>query len=248
MLKIIFWTLLLGNGALFAYHQGHLDAWFGVSHEPARLAREINPDQIKLLPAPARGTSGRQSRGAASGSDALAASPAITAPAPLLVTEKKTDDVEPRPELIACTEIGNFTEPDAARFETQLASLVLGARLSRRIIRENGSYMVYMPPQGNKENADKKVAQLRSFGVTDFYVIQDNPELRWGISLGIFRTEEAAKARLAQLTEQGVRSARLGARNAASKVAFQLRAIDPAARENLLKIKADYPQQLRNCS
>ncbi len=254
MLKIFFWTMLLANGALYAYHQGYLDAWFAANHEPARMSRQLNADKIELIPAGSAGNPARNPRSLAPVSGEPAASQAVAATAPVLaVVETKTASevkapLEKKPEVFACTEVGNFSEADAARFEAQLATLTLGSRLSRRVIKENGSYMVFMPPQGNKENADRKIAQLRGLGVTEFYVIQDNPDLRWGISLGIFRTEEAAKARLAQLSAQGVRSARIGERNAASQVAFQLRDLDLAARAGVEKIKADYPQpQLRSC-
>jgi hypothetical protein len=90
---------------------------------------------------------------------------------------------------------------------------------------------------------------LRSLGVTDFYVIQDQSEMRWGISLGVFSSEDAARKRLAQIRQQGVRTARIGARNAISKIAFQLPALDAAGRAQVEKIKADFPsQQLRKCA
>jgi hypothetical protein len=160
----------------------------------------------------------------------------------------KTANAEKKAALLACTEIGNFSEADAGRFEARLASLTPGTRLSRRMIREAGSHMVFIPPQGSKESADHKVEQLRGLGVTDFYVIQDQSEMRWGISLGVFSSEESAKKRLEQLKQQGVRTARIGARNTINKVAIQLRALDAAGREKLEKVKSDFPQQQqRNC-
>ena len=154
-----------------------------------------------------------------------------------------------KPEILACLEIGNFNEADAGRFESRLGAVVPAARLSRRVIREVSSHMVFIPPQGNKENADRKVDQLRGLGVTDFYVIQDQSEMRWGISLGIFSSEDAANKRMEQLKQQGVRTARIGARNTVSKVAFQLRELDSAGRARMEGLKADFPQQQRrNCA
>lgn len=242
MLKFFFWLLLLTNGALFAYHQGYLDVWFAENREPGRVARQLNPDQIKLQPAdgarkPAAGPGKPEASQPDTDVDALPAVVAVSA-----VADKK-------PEVLACTEFGNFSDADAKRFQTQLTPLALGTRLTRRTITENGSHLVYIPPQGSKENAEKKVGELRRLGVTDFFLIQDNSPMRWSISLGIFSTEAAAKARLAELSKQGVRTARLGARNASTKVAFQLREIDAATREKFDKIKTAYPQQEeRSCS
>lgn len=281
MLKLIFLILLLVNGGLFAYHQGHLDGVLPSGREPARLAQQMNADKIRLLPA--------QGKAAAQQPPAPPATPLVNptpAPAsqlappeaaavPAVVTEAappaaaatasvvaaKTEEAgkkaeadppanaDKKPAVVACLEVGNFNEVDAGRFESRLGALALGERLSRRVIREVSSHMVMMPPQGSKENADRKVNQLRSLGVTDFYVIQDQSEMRWGISLGIFSSEEAANKRLDQLKQQGVRTARIVARNAVSKVAFQLRGLDAASRARLEGIKADFPQQQeRKCA
>lgn len=282
MLKFIFWTLVIGNGALFAYHQGYLDSFVPVSREPARLAQQLNADKIRLLPAgttpppaaappvpgpavtpPAERAGEPASQGETVATAMLvAATEAPLAPAAaekpaagaVVVAEQqrqddKKTDADKKPAILACTEIGNFNEADAGRFEARLAALVPDARLSRRVVRETSSYMVYMPAQGSKENADLKVEQLRSLGVTDFYVIQDQSEMRWGISLGVFSSEEAARKRLGQIREQGVRTARIGARNAISKIALQLPALDAAGRAKVEKIKADFPsQQLRKCA
>jgi cell division protein FtsN len=255
MLKLFFWALLLTNGVLFAYHQGYLDTWFTASREPARLSRQLNADQIRLLPADAP-IKQNHKNGATPTSNAEPATATTVAAAPASVpaAAEITPEMTNRPPetieaVLACTEIGNFNEADASRFETQLATLALGQRVSRRVIQENGSYIIFMPPQDSKENAEKKIGQLRRLGVTDFYLIQDNSDLRWGISLGLFSTQAAAEKRLAQLNEQGVRSARIGLRTSAPKVAFQFRDLDAAAKQSLDQIKADFPQQqMRNCA
>lgn len=249
MLKILFSILLLANAGLFAFHQGYLDGLLAPNREPARLSRQINADKIRMVPADAAKPPG-EDRNKPTAAPEPAATQSVTPAEPVLVAaDAPTAAIGANAERIACTEIGNFNEADASRFEQQLAVLALGNRLSRRVIQEKTSYMVFMPAQGNKENADKKVAQLRALGVTDFYVIQDSSELRWGISLGIFSSETAAQARLAQLNQQGVRSARIGERNAASKLAFQLRDLDGATRDGLEKIRMQYPQQqMRNCA
>jgi hypothetical protein len=235
MLKFIFWSLLLANGALLALQLSG-GAALSDKREPNRLANQLNADKIKLI--------------SAKQANALTSAP--TAPAPQSPPAEPTVAVAPtvkKPELVACTEIGNFLPADAKRFEERLAPLALGDRQARRNIQEVASHMVYIPPQGEKEGADRRVSELRQQGISNFFVIQDNSPLRWGISLGIFKTEAAAKNHLANLSRQGVRGARIGARSVTSnKVAFQLRNLDPATKARLEQIKGDFPnQEMHGC-
>jgi hypothetical protein len=222
MLKLVFWCLLAVNAALFAYHQGYLGTLVSDGREAGRAAKQFNADKVRLIPA--------------------ATTASVAGIAPALAAEKK-------PDVVACTEIGNFDAAEARRFAVRLAALSLGDRLSRRAVRDVARHMVFIPSQGSKEAADRKAGELRQLGVKDFYVIQEDSDLHWGISLGIFKTEETARTHLAALTQQGVRSARLGQYNAASnKVAFQLHDLDASASSNLDKIKADFPHhETRDC-
>lgn len=223
MLKFIFWSLLLANAGLFAYQRGYLDSWIPDGHEPARLKRQFHAELMKPISA-----------------DALAA--AASAPA-------GANPATAKPETHICKEIGNFDSAGAKRFEALLQPLALGDRLSRRDIEEVANHIVYIPSLGSKDSADKKAAELRHLGVTDFFVIQDAGDLRWGISLGVFKTEEAARALLSAMNQKGVHSARLGTHTIAStKVAFQLRNLDAAAIAGLDKITSDFPRvETRSC-
>ena len=132
MLKFFFACLLLANGVLFAYQRGYLDTLIPDGREPSRASRQLNADKIKIIsPADAA---------AASASAATAASSTVVSNAPVSAIDPVVVEVEKKPEqLIACTEIGNFVEGDAVKFEKQLASLTLGDRLSRRKIEEVSS-------------------------------------------------------------------------------------------------------------
>ena len=234
MLKILFGLLLVINGGLYAFQHGYLDAWSPSGREPSRLNQQLHADQLKLIPLPAAGTT-------------VAAS-TVTAAAP--DAEKNLARADKMSDVLACTELGNFDAAEAKRFETQLAALSLGERLTRRTIQENVRHMVYIPPLSGKDAADKKAGELKQLGVTDFFVIQDKSALQWGISLGIFKSEEAARNHLAALNKKGVRSARLGEQGSSvSKFAFQLRSLDAAAKNSVEKIKEDFPrQEMRECS
>lgn len=236
MLKITFWLLLFVNAGLLAFQQGYLDDLFPSTREPTRLSRQLNADKLTLL-APAEVPAAKSSVPAAASTAVPAAASAIAASAPAA-------------NVAACIEIGSFDDAEARRFETQLAPLALSNRLSHRSVQEASRYIVYIPPQGSKDGADKKGAELKHLSVDDFFVIQDGSSLQWGISLGVFKTEEAARKQLAELNQKGVRSARVGAHGTGpSKTVFQLRGLDAAAQGTLQKIRQGFPrQESRDCS
>ncbi|MES2162207.1 MAG: SPOR domain-containing protein [Pseudomonadota bacterium] len=219
MLKFIFWSLVAINAALFAYGKGYLGHFSGNEREPERLLNQLNAGKLAII-----------SPEKANDASAAAASAAASA--------------RPAPEVLACVEIGSFVLADARRFETQLAPLNLGDRQSRHNLPGNevSSYIVYMPPQGSKEGADKKAGELRALGVTNYFIMNDNSPLRWGISLGVFKTEGAAQNQLAILMKQGVRTARVAPRMSGSKLlAFQFRDVDTELKTKLEQFRAGYP-------
>lgn len=251
-LKLLFWLLLVGNVVVFGLQRGYLGASATERREPQRLAEQLRPEQLSILPPnSAKLVPPVRTQDAAPAADpakpdaaAPAAQPAAASPQPA------APQVAVAP---SCTEVGNFTAADARRFSAQLASLNLGDKVAQKLTQDVTSHMVYIPPQDGRDGADRRTAELRRLGISDFYVIPDsfpNPALRYGISLGIFRTEEAAKAYVGQLISQGLRSARIIARRSgAGKQVFQLRDLSPDARAALDKIKSGYPdQEVRSCS
>lgn len=251
MLKFFFWILLLANAALFAYREGAFETLLPSGHEPGRMSRQLNADKIRLVPA-----SEANAPSAPVPAPAAAPNAAPAAPAPT-TTPGTTTGAAPaadaaavqKPVALACAEIGNFNAEEAKRFSARLASLSLGDRVSQHAVQEVATHIVYIPPQGDREGAEKKAGELRRLGITDFFIIQDNSNLRWGISLGVFKLEEAARAHLAALNQKGVHSARIGERSVTSNlVAFRLRGLDADARSALEKIRSGFPrQEMRGC-
>ncbi len=272
-LKLLFWLLLVGNVVLFGLPRGYFGASATERREPQRLAEQLHPELLSLLPAnseklasqlraqPAPGAPA-SAEGAPAAASAAAATPAASEPAAAAQATPATSATPSTPATTApqvaavtpsCTEVGNFTAADARRFSAQLASLNLGDKVVQKLTQDVTSHMVYIPPQDGREGADRRIAELRRLGIGDFYVIPDsfpNPALRSGVSLGIFRTEEAAKAYVSQLISRGVRSARIIARRSgAGKQVFQLRDLTPEARSALDNIKSAFPdQEIRGCS
>ena len=152
-------------------------------------------------------------------------------------SESKGAATRPSPALV-CLEWGGFSAEEAARAAAALAALALGDKVSQR--ETSDSYWVYIPPLKTKAEADKKAADVKSFGISDFYVIQDNDQWKFAISLGMFKSEEAATNYLAQLRQKGVRSAVVGPRGAKAGI-FVIRDPGDAAASKIAELKADFP-------
>ncbi|ALU91372.1 SPOR domain-containing protein [Herbaspirillum rubrisubalbicans] len=264
-LKLLFWLLLAGNVVLFGLTRGYFGASATERREPQRLAQQLHPELLSVLPANSEKLASQlraqPSTAQVASADATATAPAAAATLTPATSTTSTTATQPAPTAAtqtvavtpSCTEVGNFTAADARRFSEQLASLNLGDKVVQKLTQDVTSHMVYIAPEGGREGADRRVAELRRLGIGDFYVIPDsfpNPALRYGVSLGIFRTEEAAKAYVGQLISRGVRSARIIARRSgAGKQVFQLRDLTPEARTALENIKSAFPdQEIRACS
>jgi hypothetical protein len=136
----------------------------------------------------------------------------------------------------ACTEIGPLDATDARRFEARLAALDLGDRQSRQTVQAQDvtSWLVHIPSQGSKEAADRKAAELRNLGVTNFFIMQGDSPLKYAISLGVFKTESGAEALLAQLGKQGVHTARIAPRGPqTTHYVYRVRGLDAATRKRI---------------
>jgi len=132
----------------------------------------------------------------------------------------------PAPPL-KCVEWGSFSAADAARAQSALEPLQLGSRLAQRQTDETALWWVFIAPQGGRPAALKKAAELKALSIDDYFIVQDEGPHHWALSLGVFRTEEAAQARLAALRTQGVRSAQLGERETTvPKVWLQVKGVD----------------------
>ncbi len=223
MLKFFFWILLALNAVLFAYGRGYLGKTNGEEHEPARVKNQLEPQRVKLLAA--------DEAQAASASSAAgeAASAAASAPAPVAA--------------VACTEVGPLSSADAHRFDTRVARLDLGSKQSQSTVpyQEVTSRLVYIPGQGSKEAADKKAAELRALGVSNFFIISTDSPYKWGISLGLFKSESSAQAMLASLSKQGVHSARIAPRGPmGTRTVYQFRGIDAGTKAKIVEIADRY--------
>jgi hypothetical protein len=222
-MRLVFLVLVLVNVAFFAWARHY--AADTPAGDPNPLARQVDPEKLKIVPA----------------SELRALPPPKPAPAPASVAAPVA--------AAGCLEWGSFTLNDVPRAEKALEPLALGNRLSARRTEEVASWWVHMPPQGSRQGALRKAVELKALGVEDYFIMADEGEWRWALSLGVYRTEEAAQARLAALYSQGVRSAVVSARETVvPKVWLQVKGMDPALEARLRGIARQVEgSELRTC-
>jgi len=236
VLKFVFWALLGANGVLLAYGQGLLGQPGEAAREPARLKNQLAPERMQqLTPTQAR-------QAAESAVPAPQAEVPVPLPAPLPEPEPAPAPV-PR-NLVACVQAGPFSTADARRFEARVARLGLAPRQSRIDMpyQEVTSRLVYLPPNGGREGAQRRVVELKERGVTNFFIMQnDTSPLRYAISLGVFKSDGAAQKLVADLQRQGVRGVRILPRGPqVTRAGYQYRQIDAGERDRLTGIADNY--------
>jgi len=228
VVKFVFWALLAANALLFAYGRGLLGSADGELREPARLTKQLAADKLVLLSgeqAQVLAAAAKAEDSAAEANTEVEEAPAPTPPAPAT-------------PAYACLETEAFAPPDARRFENRLARLELGARQMRLAVpfQEVTSHLVYLPPNGGKEGAERRVAELRERGISDYFIMQGESPMRWAVSLGAFKTEASARTLAAELAKKGVQGVRVLPRGPQSnRFAYRFRDIDGPTRARILE-------------
>jgi hypothetical protein len=218
---MVFLLLVLANVAFFAWANfiGELDS----QSDPRPVARQVTPEKLRIVPPdPVAKTDA-----------AVVAKPAPEAP----------------PARVACIEWGAFAPTDAARAGEALVPFALGPRLSQRQVEEVTNWWVYIPPRGNKQEAQKKVGELKSRGVDEFFIVQDPGPFQYAVSLGVFKTEAAATNQLEALRAKDVRTAVVGKRETQlQKTYFQVRPADDALAAKLRETALGFAgSEVREC-
>lgn len=224
MLRVFVLLLLLANGTYFAWTQGWLQAMGSapqVQAEPERLQQQIRPELLRVRPAaeavptapPAPPpTSTTSSASAAPAPASLAVS--NTGPAPVQLAppiEPASPGPAPATPVAAnsapgeCLQAGVFDADEAAALRRAAAALPSGSWLLDSTPLP-ARWMVYMGRLADEDAVAKKRTELRALGVP-----YDRPgaALEPGLSLGRFSSEERAQRGLANVSSQGVRSARV---------------------------------------
>lgn len=140
-----------------------------------------------------------------------------------------------------CLEWGEFLGVERNRANAALDKLKLSDGLVQRQINAANSYWVHVPPLKSKAAANQKVVQFKKAGVRDIYVVQDPGRWQHAISLGLFKTKEAAHRYHAELQRKGVQSAVVGELTNNIKITtFILKNLDQESAAKVRKLHKDF--------
>jgi hypothetical protein len=255
-MRKLFWILLLANVLLFA---GMQRGWLRFGEQEPQAQPALNPEQIrlldasKILPSKVLSAAPVHLTPAASAPVQVTAAPvqAAAAPAPpsnLQMTLSMSAPVPGGRDELACLEWGDFSGTDLTRAAAALSALKLGGKLSQRQIERDIGYWVYIPPLRNKAAVNRKVGELKALGVTEYFVIQVSGRWHNAISLGVFKSPEAAQNFLKYLRTKGVHTAKAGERASKLKTTiFKLNTIDAPTVAKLTAMQKDFAgSELKN--
>ncbi len=142
----------------------------------------------------------------------------------------------------ACVEWGLFAGADVARADAAIAAVALPGVAIQRALTDAEGYWVYLPASKTKAEVERRVAALKSRGVRDYYVVQEPGPWRNAISLGIFKSEDAARTMVEQLKSGGVQGVALERREHILKqVAYRVRDPSEKAIAVLAELQRSFP-------
>ncbi len=142
----------------------------------------------------------------------------------------------------ACLAWGPFTEADAARARELLSALVPAESVTSRELTAASSWWVFMPPQKSRAEAQRKMAELKTLGITGYALVEAENEWQNAVELGLFPDEARAREYLANLQQLGVRTAQVGERRGRTGIEWLVREPGEAVMGRVLEIKqANFP-------
>ncbi len=250
-MRLAVFLLLLANALLFAY--ARVDR-ASVS-EPGRLAGQIQPDSIKLLTPQQVAALGLDRSPIAAGAQAQAqstgqvpgpgASPPplhsqAAAPAQGAAQTSTQAPAQPSTPADVCAQWGPFSDADRAKAQADLEALKLGRQLSQHQVTVTDAWWVSLGPMPTRSAADRRLTELRALSIDDLSVV-DSGNGQFAVSLGIFRTQNAATARAQALAARGVAGATAAPRQQAiTQTMLVVRNPSPVVAAKLEELQGKY--------
>ncbi|RFC31108.1 MAG: hypothetical protein DID91_2727704421 [Candidatus Nitrotoga sp. MKT] len=216
MMKWLFWLLLLANLIFFSFIQwGELLTGENqnLKHQPL-----LNAEKIKLLDTPN-------------------VAPATSLPSSAVLATSQ----DQRAFTDVCLEWGEFSGTDSARATAALTTLKLADKLAQRQTEYAIGYWVYMPPAHTRVEMDKNIAELKAHNVKDYFTVQEAGPWKNAISLGVFKTEKAARKTFDSLRAKGVKTAMMGELMSKFKLTvFVLKSPDVVTIEKMVTLQKEF--------
>ncbi len=253
MLRALLLVMFLAaNAALAAVQFGWLkwrDVLPATGREPARVQKQLDPGNIRLIGAEVSGqasgvpisgsdktpsstgtANGEGSTGVENGAangttrhDAVAepaSASSVSATAAAAASRAVTASI--------CLDIGPFASNDAQQARGLLLAALPSGQGDIQSLALDKRYWVHLSPVPNKAAADKQVAQLRSAGVTEYFLLNDDGS-NLVVSLGLFNDRERAVRLMAAAQKKGVTPQLSERPNAKSRVIYRIAGINANA-------------------
>lgn len=117
-----------------------------------------------------------------------------------------------------CVQAGPFNDKQVAAVRKSMETAFPEGGWELAAVSAPANWVVYMGKYASEELVWKKQGELKALGVKT--EIASTPELQPGLILGVWESEAAAKAELARLAAQGIRTARVVKEREAGQVHF----------------------------
>ncbi|MCB1917724.1 MAG: SPOR domain-containing protein [Rhodocyclaceae bacterium] len=213
MARVIFFVLLLLSLLAAAGLAGLLGGSDGRG-EPERLTNQLRPDAIRLV------ALDQLPPEVPVAEPAIEVEPTeVSAPAPQPSPPIVAVPVEPAPDPVesvavprACIRFIELTDELSEELAAMAQDLEASVTLADDATLRPTSYWVHVPPLAGRREAERKVQEIRSQGVRDLFILQEEGPFQYAISLGLFKTESSAKLHLRRLEARGVTGGTITAR------------------------------------
>ena len=147
-----------------------------------------------------------------------------------------------------CLEWGEFLDADLTLATDSLSTLGLAKNAIKRELEYEIAYWIFIPPLKDKAATSKKIAQLKELNISEYFIVQEAGVWQNAISLGVFKTQDAAEKYLRFLKSKGVRSAQMGERGSKLKVSIlRFNDVDAATEAQLTELQRTFTgSELKN--
>jgi hypothetical protein len=266
-MKLALTLLVVANLLLFGWFRGWMAPFGGDGREPGRLERQVQPQQLRILPGASTTDGGAPAALAlpsAGGGPTAAATGAATAPGAVLAPAPSAAAAPAAPAAAApppaaapapepmppaalaaalratgCARIGPLSEGEAVRLQVALDAVSADLAISTERAEDITSWWVYLPP--SSVDTARRIADLREAGVTDTFVMREDP-WKGAISLGLFRQEALAVALQKAIAARGVKGVRVVPRGpSAGRMTLTVRPTGEPVIAELLKQRGRLP-------
>lgn len=140
-----------------------------------------------------------------------------------------------------CLEWGPLSDAERARALADLDPLGLGKLVTQKKVETAATYWAFIPPLPNKAAATKRLDELKAEGLADAFIV-DGGAQRFAISLGAWRSEDAANLAQAALAKRGIAGVKVGPRQqTVVQTALVVRDPQTAAVTRIKELSASYP-------